>query len=64
MFQGGTDPTSTAKVPVPTKTAFRLDLTTKEWNNVANMNDPRYRHCACAKDNKIYVVGGKGDSKR
>lgn len=60
LFKGGTDPTSPSKRPIPTKTVYKLNVVTKEWNKVANMKEARYRHCACAKDHKIYVVGGKG----
>ena len=57
---GGTDPSTSGKRPTPTKTVYKMNVAKKEWWNVASMKEARYRHSACAKDGKIYVLGGKG----
>lgn len=60
MFKGGIELEESQKRITPSKTVYKLNVITKEWIKVANLKEARYRHSACAKDGKIYVVGGKG----
>ena len=46
------------------KSVEKYSLTSKTWNQVAEMNDDHYFFCACAFIHKIFIIGGhKGGSR-
>lgn len=57
---GGSEPCSKDVPPVPRNSVYRMDMDTKKWTQICDMNVYRHSHCACALNGRIFVIGGKG----
>ncbi|XP_053376722.1 beta-scruin-like [Mercenaria mercenaria] len=57
---GGSEPCNEEVSSVPRNTVFRMDMDTKKWTQISDMNVYRHSHCACALKGQIYVIGGRG----
>ncbi|XP_033745875.1 kelch-like protein 3 [Pecten maximus] len=61
---GGSDPSKSKKISVPSNEAFMYDLETDEWRQIASMATPRMHHVVCSLYGMLYAIGGQDANSR
>ncbi|XP_060075655.1 kelch-like protein 2 [Ylistrum balloti] len=61
---GGSDPSKSKKISIPSSDAFVYDLETDEWKQIASMATPRMHHVVCSLYGMLYAIGGQDGNSR